>query len=321
MRYGNVPGIDTPVSRLVQGTMQVAVNDDAVGFAQMDCAWEAGINCLDTAAVYGGGANDRFIGRWMKARGNRDKVIVLAKGAHHNDLRKRVTPYDIGSDLHDTLARLQTDYVDLYVLHRDDPSVPVGPIVDILNQYVKEGKIRAFGGSNWSAARLAEANAYADATHKMRFSVSSPNFSLAEQLKEPWPGCVTISGTAMGAERAWYARNHLPLFTWSSLAGGFLSGRFTRDNLSEFTGYFDKLAVECYASEENFLRLDAAKKMADAKGMQLSQIALAYVLSDPLDTYAIVGSATPEEVRLNAEAADIQLTPEELGVLSTPAAE
>ena len=100
-----------------------------------------------------------------------------------------------------------------------------------------------------------------------------------------------------------------------------LSGRFTRDNLSEFTGYFDKLAVECYASEENFLRLDAAKKMADAKGMQLSQIALAYVLSYPLDTYAIVGSATPEEVRLNAEAADIQLTPEELGVLSTPAAE
>ena len=321
MRYGNVPGINTPVSRLVQGTMQVAVNDDAVGFAQMDCAWEAGINCLDTAAVYGGGANDKFIGRWMKARANRDSVIVLAKGAHHNDLRKRVTPYDIGSDLHDTLARLQTDYVDLYVLHRDDPDVPVGPIVDTLNQYVRDGKIRAFGGSNWSATRLAEANAYATATGQIPFAISSPNFSLAEQLKEPWQGCVTISGAAQGAERAWYARQHLPLFTWSSLAGGFLSGRITRENTTEFTGYFDKLAVECYASEENFLRLDAAKAIAAERGLKVSQVALAYVLSYPLDTFAIVGSATPEEVALNSQAADIQLTPEEMRILSTPMAD
>ncbi len=321
MRYGNVPGINTPVSRLVQGTMQVAVNDDAVGFAQMDCAWEAGINCLDTAAVYGGGANDKFIGRWMKARANRDSVIVLAKGAHHNDLRKRVTPYDIGSDLHDTLARLQTDYVDLYVLHRDDPDVPVGPIVDTLNQYVRDGKIRAFGGSNWSAARLAEANSYATATGQIPFAISSPNFSLAEQLKEPWQGCVTISGAAQAAERAWYARQHLPLFTWSSLAGGFLSGRITRENTTEFTGYFDKLAVECYASEENFLRLDAAKAIAAERGLKVSQVALAYVLSYPLDTFAIVGSATPEEVALNSQAADIQLTPEEMRILSTPMAD
>jgi len=316
MRFGEVPGIELPISRLVQGTMQVAVNDDAVGFAQMDSAWDAGINCLDTAAVYGGGgANDKFVGRWMKARGNRDKVVVLAKGAHHNDLRKRVTPHDIGSDLHDSLARLQTDYVDLYVLHRDDPSVPVGPIVDALNAYVKAGKIRAFGGSNWTAARLAEANAYAAESDQIPFAVSSPNFSLADQLKEPWEGCVTISGPERAAERANYAQTGMPLFTWSSMAGGFLSGRITRDNGSTFTGYFDKLAVECYASEDNFKRLDRAGEIAAIKGISVPQIALAYVLSYPLNIFAIVGSANGAEVQSNVEALNTTLTRAEMAYL------
>ncbi len=316
MKYGTVQGIDTPISRLVQGTMQVAINDDPVGFAQMDCAWEAGINCLDTAVVYGGnGGNDKFIGRWMEARNNRDQVVVLAKGAHHNDLRKRVTPYDIGSDLHDSLARLQTDYIDLYVLHRDDPSVPIGPIVDTLNAYVRQGKIRAFGGSNWSAARLAEANAYAASTGQIPFAVSSPNFSLADQLKEPWDGCVSISGPGRREERAAYAASGMALFTWSSMAGGFLSGRFTRDNGASFTGYFDKLAVECYGTEENFVRLDRAKELAAAKGVSVAQIALAYVLSYPLNIFAIVGSATADEVAGNVAAMNLELTEGEMGWL------
>lgn len=315
MQYGHVAGVDKPISRIVQGTIQINTGDDAIGFAQMDGAWEAGINAFDTAHVYGGGSNDKFLGRWIHARGVGEQVVVLAKGAHHNDVRRRVTPFDILADLHDTLARMKVDYVDLYVLHRDDTNVPVEPIVDALNQAQKAGKIGAFGGSNWTTARLEAANAYAAASGQTPFAVSSPNFSLADQKKEPWEGCITISGPGNEGERAWYAANKMPLFTWSSMAGGFLSGRITPENQGEFTSYFDKLAVECYASPDNFERLDRAKTLAAAKGLSMPQIALAYVVHYPLNIFALVGSANAEEIAANIVALNTPLTTQEMAYL------
>ncbi len=313
MKYGNVPGVDKPISRLVQGIIQVDSSDESKGFGLLDAAYEAGITAVDTAHVYG--PKDAFLGKWLAARNLRDKVVVLAKGAHHNDLRQRVTPYDIGSDLHDTLARMKTDYVDLYVLHRDNPDYPVEPIVDALNQYVKEGKIKAFGGSNWTTARLQAANEYAAKSGQIPFAVSSPNFSLAEQVKEPWANCVSISGPKQDAEREWYKAHKTPLFTWSSMAGGFMSGRYTRDNLDEFKDGLGKLAITSYASPENFDRLDRANELAQAKGVTLPQIALAYVTHYPLDIYALVGSATPEEIAANIEALNLPLTEQEMAYL------
>ena len=156
-----VPGIDKPVSRLVQGTMMVNSKQLEAGFAFLDAVLEQGCNTFDTAHVYGGGDNERSVGRWVHERGVRDQVVILGKGAHHNQDRQRVTPFDITSDLHDSLARFQFDYIDLYLLHRDDPSQPVGPIVEILNEHKRAGKIHAFGGSNWSVSRIQAANAYA----------------------------------------------------------------------------------------------------------------------------------------------------------------
>ena len=312
MRYGQVPGIEKPISRIVQGMMQVPEEEEK-GFALLDVGFEAGINTMDTAIVYG--KKDAFLGRWIQSRGLRDKVVVLAKGAHHNDVRKRVTPFDIQADLHDILARMQTDYVDLFMLHRDDPSVPVEPIVDVLNACVRAGKIKAFGGSNWTTERLEAANRYATASGQIPFAASSPQFSLATQLREPWADCVAISGPQNEAARQWYAAQKMPIFTWSSMAGGFMSGRFTPDNLDTFTGYFDKIVATCYASPENFERLERARRLASDKGLSLPQIALAYVLSYPLDIFALVGSATPEEVRANVQAVNTRLTAEEMAYL------
>lgn len=299
----------------MQGIIQIKVDDEATGFAQLDSAYEAGINAVDTAHIYGGGGSDRFLGKWIAARDLREKVVVLAKGCHHNSDRQRVTPYDIGADLHDTLARMKTDYIDLYVLHRDDPNYPVEPIVDALNQFMREGKIKAFGGSNWTTARLEAANKYAQESGQKPFAVSSPNFSLAEQVKEPWANCITISGPGGESERQWYAAHKMPLFTWSSMAGGFMTGRITRENTAEQTDYFGKLAVECYAYPQNFDRLDRAKGIGDAKGLTIPQIALAYVLHYPLDIYALVGSATPEEIASNVAALNTDLTPQEMAYL------
>jgi len=318
MKTGTIPGLDKPISRIVQGIIQIESKNDE-GFPMMDTVFEAGVNAFDTARIYG---KDAFIGRWMASRGNREQVVILAKGAHHNEFRRRVTPYDIGADLHDTLAAMKTDYIDLYVLHRDDPDYPVEPIVDALNTYVKEGKIRAFGGSNWTVERLKAANEYAASSGQIPFAVSSPNFSLAEQVEEPWDNCVTISGPGGKPARDFYAENKTPLFTWSSMAGGFWSGKFDRETYKKYeeTGdYFEKLAVKCYCYPQNFDRLDRAKEIAAKRGITLPQVALAYVLSYPLDIFALVGSATSDELKANIAASEVNLTPGELAYLDLQA--
>jgi aryl-alcohol dehydrogenase-like predicted oxidoreductase len=315
MQYGHISGIDTPISRLVQGTLMVSSQDIDGAFALLDSIFALGCTTFDTAHVYGQGDNERTVGRWVRERGIRDKVVIIGKGAHHNADRRRVTPFDITADLHDSLARFQFETIDMYLLHRDDPAVPVGPIIEVLNEHLRAGRIRAFGGSNWSVDRLREANAYAADHGLVPFAASSPNFSLAEQLREPWSGCVTISGPQNIGARAWYAEQHMPLFTWSSLAGGFFSGRFTRETITQVSGYFDTLAAECYGSEDNFRRLDRAAQLAEARGLSIPQVALAYVMSQPLNIYALVGCANADEFAANAAAADLRLSSEELAWL------
>lgn len=187
--------------------------------------------------------------------------------------------------------------------------------MDALNDHLESGAIKAIGGSNWTTARLAEANEYALAKGLTPMQVSSPNFSLAEQAKEPWEGCTTISGPTYAADRAWYTEQKMPLFTWSSLAGGFFSGRFTPDNLDSFENYFDQLCTEVYCYGDNWGRLERVKELAAQKNASLAQIAIAYVLNQPFETYALVAAWKPEEAADSVKAADIELTTEEISWL------
>jgi aryl-alcohol dehydrogenase-like predicted oxidoreductase len=297
MEYGSVPGIDKPVSRLVQGTMMLSSRELDGSFALLDDVFALGCTTFDTAHVYGSGDCERTFGRWLNERGIREKVVIIGKGAHMNADRRRVTPFDITSDLHDSLARFKSEYIDLYLLHRDDPSVPVGPIVEVLNQHLDAGLIRAFGGSNWTHTRIQEANRYAHAHGLVPFVASSPNLSLAVQIKEPWSGCVSISGPQGAEARQWYAQEQMPLFTWSSLGGGFFSGRFARDNLDSFENALDKVCVQTYCFEDNFKRLDRAAELSQDKGVTIAQLALAYVLNQPLNVFALVGCRAGAEFR------------------------
>ncbi len=315
MQYGTVPGIDKPISRVVQGTIMIESKKLEKSFALLDGVFAAGCTTFDTAHVYGGGDNERTVGKWIRERGLREKIVLIGKGAHPNGDRKRVTPSDINADVHESLARFEMDYIDLYLLHRDDPEVPVGPIVEVLNEHLKARRIRAFGGSNWSYERVQEANAYAAEHGLTPFVASSPNFSLAVQIRPPWAGCISISGAQGSAARTWYAETQMPLFTWSSLAGGFFSGRFRRDNLSSFDDYFDKLCVESYCNEDNFQRLDRVEALAAQKSLSVPQIALAYVLSQPLNIFALVGCATVDEFAANVAASEVKLSVEEIAEL------
>ncbi|MBV7331005.1 aldo/keto reductase [Chloroflexi bacterium TSY] len=117
------------------------------------------------------------------------------------------------------------------------------------------------------------------------------------------------------SERTWYEEQNFPLFTWSSLAGGFFSGRITRNNVDSFEEYLDKLCVEVYCSEENFERLDRVQILAEEKGLSIPQIATAYVMSVPLNIFALVGCRTADEYKANDEAMSRKLTPEEIAWL------
>ena len=159
--------------------MACSPDNQDVTNALLDAFVAAGGTCLDTAHIYGGGKSERAVGNWLNRGNNREKMVVLDKGAHHDSSGPRVNPEAILADLTESLNRLQIETIDLYLLHRDDPNVPVGPIVECLNEQYRFGKIRAFGGSNWTTERIQEANNYAGMYGLKPFVASSPHLSLA----------------------------------------------------------------------------------------------------------------------------------------------
>ena len=309
MKKFTLPGQKKEFPRIFLGTDKFSLNNYDEAAQLLDQAISLGFNAFDLAWVYVGGDSERVLGKWMQERQNREAIFVLTKGAHHNRDRKRVTPYDITSDIMDSLARLKTDYIDLYLLHRDDTSVTVEPIVDILNEHCRAGRIRAFGGSNWTHQRLAEANAYAKAKGLLSMSASSPNFSLCDQVDDPWgEGCVTIGGSAEAEARAFYQKEDIPVFAYSSLGRGMLSGRVNRDNYKDL---LDGAALKAYAHEVNFKKLDRAHVLAEKKGVKVPQIAIAYLLNQPFRVFPLVGAASKQELIEASETMDIVLTPQE----------
>ena len=304
MRYGRIKGLDKDISRLIMGVdNQVSLSHASVIF---DDFYEKGGNAFDTAYIYGGGWSERFLGQWIKNRGLRDKVVLISKGAHTPDCH----PKALTRQLLESLDRLQTDHLDIYIMHRDNPEIPAGAFVDVLNTHVKAGRIRVFGGSNWSIARIEEANAYAKAHNLQGFSLLSNNFSLARMVDPVWDGCVAASDAA---SRTWLTDHQMPLFPWSSQARGFFTDRAGPKNTS------DPELVRCWYSPDNFQRRDRAIELAGIKGVLPINIALAYVLNQPFPVFALFGPRTLEETRTSLPGLDVTLTPEELRYLNLEA--
>jgi len=317
MQYGRIDGIDKDVSRIGQGVMLLDRGDIAEEFALLDAAWEAGITLFDSAHIYGGGWPDRIVGQWLRVRGLADKVVLLDKCCHSRAGKPMVRSEVITAELNDCLQRLGLDTIDIFVFHRDDPTQPVGPLVERMNQHIDEGKIRSYGGSNWTHQRVNEANAYADAHGLRPMAVASNQYSLAEWIDPPWPGgCVSITGPDAADARGYYASTPMALINWSSLCGGFFSGRFTRDDLDSFTDEADTRCIRCYANEANFTRLDRAAELGRRHNATSAQIALAWQLAGPLNCFPLQAAWTPDQARENAAAADIELSAEEVAYLN-----
>ena len=314
MRYGNVPGVDRPVSRLVMGSMVFSTERQQLTDELLDRFLERGGNTVDTARVYALGSSEAAFGNWLKSRDCRDQVVVLGKGAHHDrdTLERRVNPAAIHEDVHASLDAMQLDKMDIYILHKDDPDAPVGPIVEALNEEWEAGRIGAFGGSSWSHQRIAEANAYAEPRGLRRFEVSSPNLALAVPNEPMWVGCISLAGDTDAFE--WYARTQLPIFAWSSQARGFFSGRFTPEMTGETPN--ERNVVRTYFSDDNWERYRRAEDLAKRKGCTLQQITLAWVLHQPLNVFALIGPESVAELENSLGALDVELDPEELAWLN-----
>ena len=312
MKYENLEDIKTPVSRIVFGTALPAMIKGENVNDLLDSIYAEGITTFDTAENYG--LSEISLGTWMKARKNRDKIVIISKGCHPYG-RDRVTPEDLKQDIEQSFERLHTDYIDIYMLHRDDQKVDVGPIVEILNEYKKAGKIGRFGGSNWTVERMEQANEYACKHGLVPFTVSEPNFGLCDQIGDPWgggSGCVTISGPAHQEDRDWYAKNDIPVFAYSSLGRGMFSGRVKSNDIEGAKSILDPNAVKGYCYPENFERLARVEKLAASKNRTVPQIALAWVLNQDFDVFPLVSASKAEWMASNLEALDISLSKEEV---------
>ena len=301
MTHAAVPGVALPVSRLVMGCDNQLTMPHAA--AMFDDYFERGGNTFDTAFLYGGGLQERLLGQWIKNRGLRDQTVVIGKGGH----TPHCTPEGITRQLHESLDRLQMDRVDIYLMHRDNPDMPVGELVDMLNEHVRAGRIGIFGGSNWSIERVAAANRYAKRKGLQGFGAFSNNFSLARMVNPPWGGCMSASDEA---SRKWLKKTQLPLFAWSSQARGFFTDRAGRDQTS------DAELVRCWYADDNFARRERAAALAAKKGVSPIAIAAAYVLHQPFPTFALIGPRTIAETVSSLDCLRVELTPKEVAWLN-----
>lgn len=301
MPKGLVPGLDKPVSRLVMGCDNQRTMPHAA--AMWDDWFERGGNAFDTSYVYAGGVPERLLGNWMRHRGVRDDCAVIVKGAH----TPLCTPDFLTAQLHESLDRLQTDHADLYIMHRDNPDIPVGEFVDVLDEHARAGRIKVFGGSNWSIERFTKASAYAKRKGRQGFTVLNNNFSLARMVNPVWPGCIAASDLTT---RRWLKRTQTPLFSWSSQARGFFTDRAGPDRLG------DPELVNAWYSDDNFERRARAYLLAGERGVSPINVALAYVLQQSFPTWALVGPREIAETVSTLPALDLELTPSELAWLN-----
>jgi 1-deoxyxylulose-5-phosphate synthase len=291
-----IEGLDRPLSRLALGTLGFSPRTRDEAYAVLDAFVEAGGTAIDTAHVYEGGDAERVVGRWLGDRpGVRERLAIVTKGAHPDGDRVRVTAADIAADLRDSMERLGGP-VDLYLLHRDDPSVDAGELIDALDAHRRAGEIRAFGVSNWTLPRIDEANAYAAERGVAGICCNSPHLSLAVQDEPPWPGCMSATDDE---SRTWHTRTGMTLLAWSAQAGGFFAGA-------------NGDASRVYQNAANRERRARAEQLARRTGTTAPAVALAWVLAQPFPTIAAIGTLSVEHLRSSLEALDVELSADDV---------
>ena len=299
MQYGRLDGLDTDVSRYILGCDNKLTMEDGAPL------WDAFVACggttFDTAHIYADGACERALGAWLRASGVADRTIVVAKGAH----TPNCNPEALVAQLHESLDRLQLPAVGIYILHRDNPDVPVGEFVDALSAQAEAGLITVFGGSNWSVERFRAANDYAQRAGKQGLSILNNNLSLAHMVRPVWEGCVSSSDDAT---IAFLTETQTVHFSWSSQARGYFhAGADTSADTSAALPEGTR-PDDCFDSANNRERRRRAAELGARLGVSAAHIAAAYVVNQPFPSFALIGPRTVDELNDSMAAFKVTLT-------------
>jgi aryl-alcohol dehydrogenase-like predicted oxidoreductase len=311
VEYRQLGRTDLQVSVLCLGTMQWGwTATEKRAREVMDAFAEAGGNFIDTADVYSvwarnnpGGVSEEIIGRWMKDRGNRDRIIVATKvkgrmwkGADGEGLGRA----HITQAVEHSLRRLQTDYIDLYQSHSFDEHVPIEETMDAFDVLVRAGKVRHVGASNYPAWRLALAVRGSDSRGQPRYESLQPNYSLVKRSefeRELRPLCETLE---------------LGVIPYSPLGAGFLTGKYRRGEGLPRSARATSVSNRYFDDERAWQTLDTVSTIASSRGATPAQVALAWLLAQPSITAPIVGANSVAQLSELLGSVEIELTRSEL---------
>ena len=288
--------------------------DEATSHGLLDTFVEAGLNFIDTADVYSawapgnkGGESETIIGNWMKARRNRESVVIATKvGGDMGAGRKGLSKAYISAAVEDSLRRLQTDYIDLYQSHWDDPATPFEESLDAYSKLIQAGKVRAVGASNLNASRLREALEVSTRTGLPRYESLQPQYNLYDR-----------AGYEGELEKL-CRDNGLGVITYFSLGAGFLTGKYrSREDLEQRAR---AQRVEPYLNERGFRILAALDQVAEQNRANPAQVALAWIMARPGITAPIASATTREQLDDLIAATRLRLDPSAIAHLERASA-
>jgi aryl-alcohol dehydrogenase-like predicted oxidoreductase len=313
MQYNQLGNTGLIVSDLCLGTMTfhggssfwkaIGTQDQATADSLIQASLEAGINFYDTADVYSEGESERTLGQSLKNLNIARKDVVIATkvfgrtGPGRNDVG--ASRGHIMDAIDASLRRLQTDYIDLYQIHGNDSVTPVEETLRALDTLVRQGKVRYIGCSNWQAWRIAKSLGISEFKSLARFDTLQAYYSIAgrDLEREIVP--------LLEAEK-------VGLLVWSPLAGGLLSGKFTRENQKVEGTRRSEFDFPIVDKERTWRILDAIAPIAKAHNCSPARISLAWLLSKPVVTSVIIGAKSLDQLKDNLGAADLKLSPEEI---------
>jgi aryl-alcohol dehydrogenase-like predicted oxidoreductase len=313
MHYTTLGNTGLVVSRLAFGAMTFTAGNKDIGAVfkvgaeladqLVNRSLDAGITFFDTADGYAGGESETLLGRALKP--HRDGVVIATKVGFRSGqalTQAGLSRRHILWSVDQSLKRLGTDWIDVYIVHREDPFTPLEETVMALNEVVRAGKVRYLGFSNWSAWKVSAALEIQKACHLAPFSHGQMNYSLLGR---------DIERDVIPMLRQY----KLGLTVWSPLASGFLSGKYTRQNLSDPDNRFSGFDILPFDKEAGFQLVERMRGMAKAHEASVAQIALAWLLAKDAVSAVILGASKQSQLEDNLGAVDLKLTSAELSEL------
>ncbi|HWU15157.1 MAG TPA: aldo/keto reductase [Caulobacter sp.] len=262
--------------------------DEATSFRLLDTFVDGGFNAIDTADVYSawvpghvGGESEGVIGRWLKARGRRDDVLILTKVAMW-PAQPGLSAANIAAAVEGSLKRLQTDYIDLYQAHQDDAATPIEETLEAFDRLVKAGKVRAIGASNFSPERLSDSLATSRARGLARYETIQPKFNLYDRQEVEGPLAELAAGEGLG------------IIPYYGLAAGFLTGKYRSE--ADLEGRSRGRTVKQYLDDRGLKILSALDEAAKTVGASQAQVALAWIMAHPAITAPLASATSVEQL-------------------------